>query len=81
MSSEACPATLALIRRLCAEGVISSDDVDAIAEDLDERGEAEVAHAVRCEFIQAIAPSESDWQAEQRRSRFEIVPTPDGGNA
>jgi hypothetical protein len=74
------PATLALIRRLCAEGIIGQADVDAIANDLDERGKPDAAHAVRCEFIQAIAPSESEWQAERRRSRFEIVP-PDGGNA
>lgn len=38
-----------------------------------------VAHLLSCILIQAEAPSQSDWEAAQRRKQIRVVPT-DGGN-
>lgn len=70
--------TLALIRQLCRDGILDSDGIDAIAADLEARGLADKAHAVRCELLQAEAPTQAEWEAERRRSRFAVV-EPDGG--
>lgn len=71
--------TLALIRQLCRDGTLDNDGIDAIATDLEARGCADEAHLVRCEFIEALAPSRAQWEVDQRRARMRIVPEPDGG--
>lgn len=72
------PIALALIRELCRQGSLDASDIERIATDLEASGHGDEAHAVRCELLKASAPSVSDWQAEQRRARFTVLP--DGGN-
>tara|TARA_Y100001951_G_scaffold100969_1_gene105153 strand:- start:1307 stop:1537 length:231 start_codon:yes stop_codon:yes gene_type:complete len=69
---------LAMLSHDLRTGTKDADDINAIADWLDERGESEEAHVVRCALIYANVPSQSDWEAQKRRERFEIVP--DGGN-
>lgn len=70
---------LALIRQLCRAGVLGADDIDVIAAELEAAGRTDDAHAVRCELLAADAPTQAEWEAEQRRKRLRVVP-PDGGN-
>jgi hypothetical protein len=70
---------LALIRQLCRAGALDASDIEAIAETLEADGHSDEAHLVRCEMLNAMAPTQSEWDAERRRSRMQIVP-PDGGN-
>lgn len=69
---------LALIRELCRGGALDSSDIERMAIDLEADGHGDEGHAVRCELLKASAPSVSEWQAEQRRRRFSVIP--DGGN-
>lgn len=69
---------LALMRQLLRTEAIDDEDVNAIADDLDQQGEDHAAHLTRLTIIEASAPSQAEWEVQQRRSRFEVVP--DGGN-
>jgi hypothetical protein len=70
---------LALIRQLCRAGALDAAEIEAIAAALEADGAPDDAHLVRCEMLNAVAPTQSEWEAEQRRGRMRIVP-PDGGN-
>jgi hypothetical protein len=67
------PISLALIRHLCRDGSLDGAGIDQIAADLDADGLSDEAHAVRCQMLQAAAPSQSEWEAERRRSRMGLV--------
>lgn len=69
---------LALIRHLLRTDAIDDEDVAAIADDLDAQGEAHAGHLTRLTIIEAATPSQAEWEVQQRRARFEVVP--DGGN-
>lgn len=68
----------ALIEHLCRIGVLDADDVDAMADRLDEQGEDDAAHEARAALVEAtvgtITPQE---RADDARGRFRVV---DGGN-
>ncbi|WP_066795063.1 hypothetical protein [Sphingomonas soli] len=77
----------ALVRQLVRKGDLDADDIDAIAADLDARNEATAAHMARASFVEGLAPSQSEWEAErsgrridERRARLHVVPA-DGGKA
>lgn len=63
----------ALIVALIRAGALDPDDMLAI-EGLSEDARAHIEALI----VEAAAPSQADWQAEQRRKRLRIV-TPDGG--
>lgn len=71
------PIALALIRELCRDGSLGGTEIDRIAADLEAAGHGDEAHAVRCEFIQASAPT----AAEFRRGKMRIVHTKGGEDA
>lgn len=68
--------TLALIRRMYAEGLLDLGDIGAIAEDVEPADEM-LAHRVRCAAIEATQTPQSEWEAEKARDRFRVI---DGGN-
>jgi hypothetical protein len=70
---------LAVLAHMVRTEKLTADDIDDIATTLDGEGETEAAHLCRCTFIEGIAPKHSDWEADQRRSRFHIIANPDGG--
>lgn len=72
------PLTVALLEQLVRTGVIDADDIHEMATRLDEAGDTDDARICRATFFQASAPTQAEWEAQQRRSRFEVVP--DGGN-
>lgn len=55
-------------------GARNADDISAMADWLEGRGETEEAHVVRCAVMYANVSSQSDWEAQKRRERMEIVP-------
>lgn len=75
----ASPLTLALIEQLVRLGVMSADDIDDMATRLDADGDTADAHLCRTAFVKAHAPTQQEWEEEQRRARLRVVP--DGGNA
>lgn len=64
--------TAFLIQMIKAEAV-DPDDIAEAADALEAGGDEEAAHAMRCIILEAAAPSPSDWQAEQHRSRFRVI--------
>lgn len=68
------------MRQLVRRGDLDADDIDAIATDLEAVNEREAAHLARAAFVEALAPTQSEWEAERRRARMRAVP-PDGGKA
>lgn len=60
---------MALIVQLLRRGLIDETDIEAAAAGLSE----EAQHLVNCAIIEAAAPPESEWSAEQARSRFRVV--------
>lgn len=73
------PLILALITQLVRRGDLDADDIDQMATGLEEEGEGEAAHLCRAAFVEAHAPSASDWNAERARARMRLIKT-DGGN-
>lgn len=69
--------SLALTRRLHATGVLSDDDVGAMADEM-ERDCAELALLLRCIVLRSHEPSATDWQADRARRRFSVI---DGGES
>lgn len=63
----------ALLIQLLKSDAIDSDDVLGAADTLDEQGDAEAAHEMRCLIVASLAPDQSDWEADQRRARFRVV--------
>jgi hypothetical protein len=61
--------TLALIARLVQTGGLDPDDIEAIAESLGD----DAAHLVRCCVLDAMAPSQSEWDADKARARFTAI--------
>jgi hypothetical protein len=72
------PLTEALIEQLVRVGVLEAEDIDEMAARLDAGDRREDARAARIAFVQAQAPSDSEWEAERRRARMHVVS--DGGN-
>lgn len=68
--------TLALIRRMYAEGLLDLGDINAIAEDV-EPSDGMLAHQVRCTPLEADQTPQAEWEAEKARARFQVI---DGGN-
>lgn len=68
--------TLALIRRMYAEGLLDLGDINAIAEDVEPSDEM-LAHQVRCAALEASQTPQSQWEAEKARARLHVI---DGGN-
>lgn len=73
------PLSGALLAHLIRKGVLDESDAIEIADKLEEMDEPEAAHQARCAWLRANEPSQSDWQAEQRRNRFRVIEA-DGGN-
>ncbi|WP_422057709.1 hypothetical protein [Sphingomonas sp.] len=71
--------TRALLEHLVRTGIFDADDIHAIATSLDADGEADDARACRAALLRGSITSESHYEAERRRARFEVVT--DGGNA
>lgn len=68
----------ALIAHLVRRGDLDQIEIDEIAEGLDAAGEPDAAHLCRLAFVEALAPSQSEWEAERRRARMRVIS--DGGN-
>lgn len=68
----------AFLAQMIRAEAIDPDDIAEAAERLDKAGDEEAAHALRCIIVEASAPDQSDWQAEQRRNRFRVVDGPEG---
>jgi hypothetical protein len=68
------PLTLALLEHLVRIGTLSADDIDTIAEQLEAVSESGEAHACRMTYLQALAPTQSEWEAERRRKHMRLVP-------
>lgn len=68
--------TLALIRRMYAEGLLDLGDIGAIAEDVEPADEM-LAHRVRCTALEASQTPQSEWEAQRARDRLHVI---DGGN-
>lgn len=74
------PTSFHTIIQLIKNGTLDLDDVEEIAERLDDEGEADAAHSVRAAIVEASAPSLKESEAQFRRSRIKLV-SPDGGNS
>jgi polyhydroxyalkanoate synthesis regulator phasin len=72
------PLIAALIKQLVRNGALDADDIDEMATRLEQSGHPDEARACMAAFVQASAPSQAEWEAQQRRSRMQVVP--DGGN-
>lgn len=70
--------TVALLEQLVRSGIFDADDIDEMATRLDEAGHTDDARSARATFLQAQAPTQAEWEAQQRRAQIEVVP--DGGN-
>jgi len=68
----------AFLAQMIRAEAIDPDDLAEAAERLEQSGDGEAAHAMRCIIVEASAPEQSDWQAEQRRNRFHVVEGPEG---
>lgn len=60
---------VALLTQLLRKGLIDEDDLEAMCAGLGE----DAAHQIRCCFLEAAAPSQSEWEAERARARFRVV--------
>lgn len=69
---------MALMAHFVKRGDLDADDIESIATALEDRRKPEAARLCRTSFVYASALSPSEWEAEQRRARFEVVS--DGGN-
>jgi len=74
------PIALALIQHLVRTEQFDADDIASIAELLEAKGRSAEAHLVMVQMVEAAAPSQSEWEADQRRSRFRVIKA-DGGNS
>jgi len=74
------PTAFHTIIQLIRNGTFGLDDVEEIAERLNDEGESDAAHSVRAAIVEASAPTLRESEAEFRRSRIRLV-DPDGGNA
>jgi hypothetical protein len=67
----------ALGAALVRKGVLGADDIIEAAEIAARSGDdnaADVAHALNCMIIEAAAPDQAEWEAQQRRARMHVVP-------
>lgn len=62
----------ALTVTLLRKGVLDPDDI-ATAADSVEAEDENAAHVLRCAVIEAEAPTQSEWLAEQARKRFRVI--------
>lgn len=65
-----------LVQMIRTEAVDPGDIADA-ADHAEKQGDEEAAHALRCLIVEASAPDVSDWEADRRRNRFQVI---DGGD-
>jgi len=61
-----------LAQMIRSEAVDPNDIADA-ADRLDQSGDEEAAHALRCIVVEASAPEISDWNADKARGRFHVI--------
>lgn len=61
----------ALVIGLLRRGVIDESDIREMAQGLSD----EAGHLLNALVVEAAAPTQSDWSAEQRRKRFRLVPS------
>lgn len=69
---------MALLEQLVRTGLLDADDIDEMATRLEHRGHADDARACMAAFVQASAPTQAEWEVQQRRAQIQAVP--DGGN-
>lgn len=72
------PAAFHTIIQLIRNGTFDLDDIEQIAERLEDEGLPDDAHAVRAAVVEASAPTVRESEIEFRRSRIRVVS--DGGN-
>lgn len=70
----------AFLEQMIRTEAVDPDDIEAAAERLDKAGDEEAAHSLRCIALQAMAPEQSDWEADRRRNRFHVVEGDGGKN-
>lgn len=68
----------AFLTQMIRTEAVDADDILEAAERLDQDGDGEAAHALRCLIVQSAAPELSDWRADIARARFHTI---DGGKA
>lgn len=68
----------ALLIQMLRTDAIDPDDLSAAADELTAQGDDEAAHAIKCLIVESMSPSQTDWQADQRRSRLHLVAPDDG---
>lgn len=64
----------ALAAGLIRKGLLDESDIEAMCAGLTE----DAAHQLRCCLIEAAAPTQSEWAAEQARRGFRVIRN-DGG--
>ena len=74
------PTAFHTIIQLIKNGTFDLDDIEAIAERLEDEGESDAAHSVRAAVIEASAVSAAESEIAFRRSRIRVVASSDGGN-
>lgn len=72
------PTAFHTIIQLVKNGTLDLDDLEEIAERLEDEGLPDDAHAVRAAIVEASAPTVRESEIEFRRSRIRVVS--DGGN-
>jgi hypothetical protein len=82
----------AVVLRLISKGVMDAGDLLAISEEFAAKAHAAsdeddcyrfemLADTANAIILEAEAPTESEWKAEQARARFRLIEgSPDGGN-
>lgn len=70
----------AVLEQLIRSEAVDPDDIALAAESLDNAGDEEAGHALRCIVIDAMAPTQADWEADRRRNRFHVVEGDGGKN-
>jgi len=68
----------ALITQMIRSQVVSTNDVMAAADALEDDGDDDAARVMRAMILRAHAPSQSEWEADRRRNRFHVH---DGGKS
>lgn len=63
----------ALVVQLIKSGVIDPDDVIEAADGLDEGGDTDAGHALRCLLLYASAAADDESPAVRARARFQSI--------
>ena len=69
---------MALVTQMIRSNLVSTNDIMAAADALEEDGDEDAARVMRATILYAHAPSQSEWEADRARRRFHTI---DGGKS